>query len=277
MTLWRLYISIFWRLLVFVCIFIIVHYLRRLDVGITVENYIYWAFPFILWAEFGIRILLKNENKIEHLCSVRKTPFVVTVVAITNFIFVNLLTPLVFGVTVPLIINAAFAVLFFHGELGTFAMVAPEESGKRHDELQFETRCPMCGHYLGHRLGTFEKCPACGIYGPFRRGGCVVMLQQFLWTAVLFVVFLQLDQPIEKSLHVFGGETTKLYPIVVMISGGFVFYYMARLWLSAITKNNTVFKDTVRKYWWRFVLALVVSITVGYLGKKYGLLPYVPK
>lgn len=245
--------------------------------GITAENYIYWAFPFILWAEFGIRMLLKNEKKIEHLCSIRKTPFVVTAVAIINFIFVNLLTPLVLGVTVPSIINAAFVVLLFHGEFGTFALAATEESGKWHNELQFETRCPMCGHYLGHHLGTFEKCSACGFYGPLRHGGCVVMLLQFLWTAVLFVVFLLLDQPVEKSLHVFGGMTIKLYSIVVLMSGGFAFYYMARLWLSAIAKNNIVFKDTVRKYWWRFVLALVVCITVGYLGKQYGLLPYAPK
>ena len=103
------------------------------------------------------------------------------------------------------------------------------------------------------------------------------MLLQLVWTVVLFVAFLQLGQPIEKSLHVFGGKAINLYPIVVLISGGFVFYYMARLWLSAITKNNTVFMDTVKKYWWRFVLALVVSINVVYLGKKYGLLPYVPK
>lgn len=277
MTLWWLYISFFWRLLVFICIFFIVHYLRRLDVGITVENYIYWALPFILWAEFGIKILLKNEKKIERLCVMRKTPFVVTAVNIINFFFVNLLTPLVFGVAVPLSINAAFAVLLFHGEWGTFAMAAPEESGKWHDELQFETRCPMCGHYLGHRLGTFEKCPACGIYGPLRRGGCVVMLLQFLWTAVLFAAFLQWGQPHEKSLHVCGSKITNLYPIVVLISGGFVFYYMARLWLSAMTKSDVPFMDTVRKYWWRFVLAIVVSITVVYLGKKYGLPPYVPK
>jgi hypothetical protein len=32
----------------------------------------------------------------------------------------------------------------------------------------------MCRHYLGHRLGAFEKCAACGMYGPIGRngGGC---------------------------------------------------------------------------------------------------------
>src|ERR1035441_8785524 len=29
----------------------------------------------------------------------------------------------------------------------------------------------MCRHYLGHRLGAFEKCPACGMYGPIGRNG----------------------------------------------------------------------------------------------------------
>jgi hypothetical protein len=127
MTPWWFYVSFFWRLLVFVCIFVIIHYLRGLDIGITGENYKYWALPFLIWAEFGIRMLLKNEQKMIRLVEMRKTPFGVIAITFINFLLVDVLTPLVFGKVFPWLIGLAFAILLVHGQWVAFAMAASDE------------------------------------------------------------------------------------------------------------------------------------------------------
>lgn len=122
MPLYSLFIFYIWRFLVFVSIFVIIHYLRGLDIGITAQNYIYFALPFLIWAEFGIRTILKNEDKIIFFDKLRITPFVVTAVGIINFFFVDILAGCIWGIKLPWLINTAFAILFLHGKWGTFAL-----------------------------------------------------------------------------------------------------------------------------------------------------------
>ena len=293
MNLWWLYISVIWRFLVFFCIFYVIHSIRELSTLITSDNYFYWATPCLVWAEFGIQKLLKNREKIERLCMIRKTPYIVTVVNIINFIGVNIIAPIIAGKMVPLSFNVAFTIIIFHGEWGVFAMAAPDENPLQ-SEIELTRRCTTCGYFLKNSISDLKLCPMCSSPIPLSYRCFAVMFSQLIWAIILFLAITYPGKYYEKAISFiidlgsnvywnnfieyadeirnnFGekqnsfklDKITKTSFFLVMTPRFFVVYYFVRIFIAAATQvNNDRFLKTIGQYSWRLALALGISIAL---------------